>query len=696
MGKGPLRPLAAGKRSHTVTMSRLSSGLDRFAVPVAWALAGAAVVAAAFSAWLVATVPAGWPTGTLTWKQILMPVIWAVPGAMIAAGRPRVAVGWLLLAVAGVFSGTALSEAWLRLATTGRVDTGVGWAVWFVDRFSAVVVVLTWLAMLLLPDGRLPSPRWRPVVAITGGAQVLLIAGWCLVAGAAAAPDSSYTGAVSRAPNPVGLLPAGIGPTLDDLGAVVLQAPLLMVPVAVAVRLRAAHSDERRRLAEVLLGAAFLGIVLVANHTVWPPAADVLDVVAITAFAVVLVAAVLRRRLPGVDAVLHHGLAYGTVTLAIAGSYVAVTGAAATRVPRFPPLAAGVVVAGITLALLPLRNRLQAWVDRLLYGDRRRPHDALRRLADRTHGQPSVEAVLAELAATVAISSKARWGSARAEGRVGTWGGAPGAGERLHAALVIGDAPVGEVQVALPPGRSARPADRRLLAELARHGGIAVQAAVLAEKIASDHERLLEAREEERRRLGRDLHDGLGPTIAGLAMQLGAVGSLVRHDPDAAGQRIALLQAATEEALADLRRIARELRPPSLDHIGLVGSLEQVASAMDVELEVEPGDVPSLPATVEVALYRIGAEAITNVHRHAGSRSAQLSLHASGSTVVLTVKDAGPGRALADSPSGVGTWSMRERAEELGGRVDVRSEPGRGTTVTAELPLTALGAKVMS
>jgi two-component system, NarL family, sensor kinase len=204
--------------------------------------------------------------------------------------------------------------------------------------------------------------------------------------------------------------------------------------------------------------------------------------------------------------------------------------------------------------------------------------------------------------------------------------------------------------------------------------------------VRAGRHRLVVAREEERQRLRRDLHDGVGPTLAGLAMQLGAVRPLIRTDPDAVADRLGRLQDAARGALDTVRRIAHGLRPPALDELGLVGALRQLAESLGLDARLRDAELPRLPAAVEVAVYLIAAEALHNVARHAGSGAVEIAIDADDADVVLRVRDCGTG-VDGTRPAGIGLRTMRERADELGGAVTVDSAPDRGTTVTARLPL---------
>jgi signal transduction histidine kinase len=208
----------------------------------------------------------------------------------------------------------------------------------------------------------------------------------------------------------------------------------------------------------------------------------------------------------------------------------------------------------------------------------------------------------------------------------------------------------------------------------------------MAEALLANRQLLVSAREEERSRLRRDLHDELGPTLAGLAMQLNGLQQLLAIDPATAAKRMARLEAAARHALDDVRRLSRDLRPPSLDELGLVGALERVAHDAGLALTIEDDAGPggAAPAAVEVAAYRIGAEALVNVARHAGVGSASLRVTREDDALRLEVADDGAGTGRA--PAGVGTLAMRERAEELGGTLTVEDRPGGGTIVVARLP----------
>ena len=387
--------------------------------------------------------------GHKPWKLVLLPAFWVIPGALIASGRPRNPLGWLMLAVGNLFAVAAFATQWIESGHT----TGAAWAVWATDRGSAALVPFTLAAFLLLPDGRLPTPRWRPVAYTVLTIQALLVLGWSLVTGPAAAPDSTWPIDPS---NPVGVLPTDWGEVIGGLDAWLLQAPLLLGVLAVAVRLR--RPTDRSRLAGVLAAGVVFGLLVVGGHALWPAAADLFDVAGSALLAAALTAAVLRKRLHEVDAVIHHAFVYSVLTALIASGFVVVVALLGSRSADLPPLGVGVVTAVLALLLMPLRARLQFLLDLAMYGDTRHPHVAVRRLADTVNDATTLEAVVSGLARTTAASLRARWVEVNVEGHRSTEG-APTEYGRTMLPLMSGDLHVGTLEVGFDRHRRPGPAE---------------------------------------------------------------------------------------------------------------------------------------------------------------------------------------------------------------------------------------------
>ncbi len=247
---------------------------------------------------------------------------------------------------------------------------------------------------------------------------------------------------------------------------------------------------------------------------------------------------------------------------------------------------------------------------------------------------------------------------------------------------------IGELIIApRAPDEPFSSADQRLLADFARQAGVAAHAVQLTKDLQRSRERLVMAREEERRRLRRDLHDGLGPALAAQILKLGSARALFAQDSAAADKLLAELEHDIEAALADIRRLVYDLRPPVLDQLGLVAAIRQTAKQYDATLAIcvdAPETLPALPAAVEVAAFRIAQEALTNVVRHAHAHECVVRIKIEDQ-FVMEIRDDGRGLP-ATHRAGVGLNSMRERAAELGGACVIKSDANRGTHVRVELP----------
>jgi signal transduction histidine kinase len=232
--------------------------------------------------------------------------------------------------------------------------------------------------------------------------------------------------------------------------------------------------------------------------------------------------------------------------------------------------------------------------------------------------------------------------------------------------------------------------DEALLGDLVRQAALASRSARLAEELQESRERLVLAREEERRRIRRDLHDGLGPALSGVVFRIESARLVVADDPAAADRGLEVARTQVQDVIADVRRLVHDLRPPALDDLGLLGALRQQATVLTAPgfgVHVDAGDeVGDLPAAVEVAAYRVVGEALTNAARHAQATRCDVVLRADDAQLRVEVRDDGIG-VPATAVAGVGLVSLRERVAELGGRAEVVCPPGGGTTVRAWLPL---------
>jgi signal transduction histidine kinase len=257
--------------------------------------------------------------------------------------------------------------------------------------------------------------------------------------------------------------------------------------------------------------------------------------------------------------------------------------------------------------------------------------------------------------------------------------------------LALGGERVGELVVGLRPGDLSLPADDQHVLDLtAPLLAQTLRARALARDLQESREQTITALEEERRRLRRDLHDGLGPRLSGIAFTSDAARNSLEKDPGAAADLLRSVRAETVAAIEEIRGLVYAMRPPALDELGLVPALRQASGTLSTPegrpllVTIDAGDLPPLSAAVEVAAYRITLEALTNAARHSGGDRAEACLQHVEGHLVIEVRDSGS--LHQDWPTGVGLSSMRERAAELGGTLTASHSP-EGGRVHAVLPL---------
>jgi signal transduction histidine kinase len=391
--------------------------------------------------------------------------------------------------------------------------------------------------------------------------------------------------------------------------------------------------------------------------------------------------AIVRHQLYDIRLVINRSLVYGLLTVGVVGAYlgiVAVLGALAhDRLGRSPLVATAV----IALAFAPARSALQGAVDRVMYGRRRDPAAAAALVGAQLGAglQDGLQAVRDALRLPYAAVVTGE--------RTVVESGSPPAVH--HAvALEVGDGDPADLVVGLRAGETrVSTADARALNLLAAPVGVALRAVRLTDELRESRARIVAAREEERRRLRRDLHDGLGTALTAVTLKADAAHNL-RHDPDRSGPLLLDLRDDVAAAIADIRRLVYDLRPPDLDELGLVGALRQLAeqSWRPLVVRIEAEQLKALPAAVEVAAYRIATEAVTNSVRHGAATECVIRLDVDAA-LQLSIQDNGTDGRRSWRP-GVGLRSMHERAAELGGTVTAGPVPAGGL-VRVRLPLEA-------
>jgi signal transduction histidine kinase len=385
--------------------------------------------------------------------------------------------------------------------------------------------------------------------------------------------------------------------------------------------------------------------------------------------------------------------------LAMSGTVVAIYAAvvvtAAVLAPDhhawWPSALAAAVAA---LLLIPLRETLQRAVSRVVYGRWHEPYEVLAGLGERLEAAADIDRLLDAAVTELTTGLGLRDVSVRGLDGAAVTGAATAAGTAI--ALQAYGTTVGWLAYR-PPERQLSGAEQRLVRDLARQLGAAVHARLLREDLQRARERLVLAREEERRRLRRDLHDGIGPALAGLTLKTETARALLPPGADGASRRLHDLSEEIRRTVVDVRRLVEGLRPPALDQLGLAAACTQAVERLTAEAglaaSVDAGDdLPALPAAVEVAAYRIVVEAVTNIVRHARARHCHVTLALAATALAVTITDDGTGLATCGH-YGNGLAIMRERAEELGGTVRV-SDASPGVTVQARLPVVTAPAQV--
>ncbi|MFC7496285.1 MULTISPECIES: sensor histidine kinase [unclassified Nocardioides] len=613
-------------------------------------LAGVASVAAI---WLVTDADAWGRTGMHDVPvDAAVGLSYAAAALLVLAGTGGRRLGWLLLGIGLCGAGGALSAAL-------DVDAVAEW-IWI----GGFVPLLT-LVPLLYPDGRLPGPRWRVWVWTSGAGMMLLGVG-----------TATYPATGSR---PFFL--AGAVLLLPSVGAGV---------AALVLRWRRSDRLGRRQVAVLLATAGVLLVdTLLQPLMTWPWGA-LTQAVAVALVPVAIAVAVTRHRLYDLDLAICRAIGGVSLAICLAATYVVLFLLADAVLPGGTTVGAAMAAAACGLLLHPLGVRLNRGVDRLFYGDRADPARVLEAAASGLREGLDLSDVPARVC-TVVVESL-RLGSAALvlgddpDAEPVALVGAPG-GPLAALPLLHRGETVGVLRVTARQGEAAvGDRDLDLLSVVCDQVAPAIAALRLSDRLQHSRAALVTAREEERRRLRRDLHDGVGAALAGVRLQVETACDLV-SDPVAGGL---LESAATGVAAAvdDLRTVTDDLRPAALDDLGLAAGLRGLADRMatpatTVEVDAELHE--ALPAAVEVACYRIAGEALANAVRHAGARCVTLRLGSTATALLLTVEDDGAG--LPDRPraGGLGLASMRQRAEEIGGRLVV-TDTGSGTRVQAELP----------
>jgi signal transduction histidine kinase len=610
-------------------------------------------------------------------SDFVVAVLFPFIGTVVLRREPRNRCGWVLLSC-GLVGVSVLAHQWAydaEVTRPGVLPFGE-LAVWLAAWTYWPYWLQPTLLPVLFPHGRAPTARWRQFVRV-----VLAVAAVGMVASMLKVDDDIEGMGLD---NPLGLELLGPVPLLLQPGTVILLA-LVASPIALvglARRQRRATGVERAQLQWLLLGftaCLVLGIISAAV----PARDELIFGVGFAAIPLSIAVAIVRHGMFDVEVVVNRTIVYALLTgvsvvgyvglVALVGRYVGTDGA-------------GPVVAALVVALAASgRSRVQRLVDRRLFGARRDPMALIEQVGRSTDASAEPMQALAE-----SVRESLRLPFVQVLDEAGQPVGE--AGEPVVGTHVLPIVLRGRQLGVLVVGRRSR--NERLRAEeqaaledVARRAGSLLHTSALTQDLQQSYERTVLAREEERKRLRRDLHDGVGPALAGMALQLDSLAGRLGDDP-ALAARAESLRDRLRGTVGEVRGIVDGLRPAAVDELGLAAALQALATDEDaaVRVSVRTAVPDGVPAGVEVAAYRIVSEAVANAVRHAEARSAVVSVTGEGQVLRLEVSDDGRGFG-AEATAGVGLQSLHERAAEVGGWLEVQSRPGAGTTVVAELPL---------
>lgn len=617
--------------------------------------------------------------------------ITAALGAIVVI-RAKHVLGWLMLCATclgavGMFAHATASAA----VRSGRIDGLATMSAWLAQWIQIPALASFAFLFLLFPSGRLLSSHWRwPAGAAVLGAGLLTVGAALMPGPLAAQPTINNPAGIEGA--------AGSLEVLQTIGSLLLMIGGSSALVSLFLRSRRARGDEREQVKWLLFAATLLFITGLFAISIDGGPLNELSFVALLlglfALPVSLTIALTKYRLYDIDLVINRVLVYLAITGSVVVLYVLIVGFMGSLLQQRVGLMPALVATGIVaVAFQPLRVAAQDVVDRLMFGQRKDPYVALTGLTSTLEATIEPDDVLPTIVETLARSLKLAYVAIEARGEDGTEisarTGDIGAGTSETVPLVYQGVEIAKLIVTSRKGDTFSSADRSLVESLAKNAGAAVHAVMLTEALKRSRNELLAAREEERRRLRRDLHDGLGPELAGISLGVGAARNLAVADPERSLELLGHLQDQAEAATRSVRGLVDGLRPAALDELGLVEAVRNKAESMFANSQIQlvidaPTERLDLSAVVEVTGMRIILEALTNVVRHSCATRCRLTITVQEALLIEVVDD---GRGIEGSNKGVGLQSMRERAEEAGGTLTVDGVDGGGTRVRATLPL---------
>src|SRR5215831_14095228 len=635
-----------------------------------------------------------------------------VLGFVLASRRPANRMGWLFLAAGLALALTTFTGPYslhaLRVAP-GSLPAGRA-AAWLANWVFVIQAAMLAFLLMVFPNGRLRSRRWLP-------------AAWFVAAVYTSLGLALIVRATRFWAHPFQPFSRGLYPWALTEVSILLPATFVISIVAVGWRFARSSGEERLQLKWFAAAALLVVAATIPTIVTNSPAATVLQNLAFLCLYAAIGIAVLKYRLYEIDIVISKAVLYGSLAIFITAVYAGLVAGVGTLVGnRRSPLLAALAATVVALAFQPVRQWAGRLANRVVYGRRATPYQVLSDFARRIGGTYAAGDVLPQMAHIVAAGTGAErvvvWlrvddelrpevssdGGPHAAplpvgefpaGRLPVDGeampGLPGAD--LSIPVVHQGELLGAISVKMPKDEPLRPAGEQLVADVASQAGLVLSNAGLIGDLRASRQRLVAAQDEERRRIERNIHDGAQQDLVALAIKLRLAGMTVDDDPVEAKQIIGELQADAVGALENLRDLARGIYPPLLADLGLVAALNAQASKSPVPVAVEADGIGRFGQDTEAAVYFCCLEALQNIAKYARATSARICLQVQDGTLRCTVSDDGGGYDARHTPLGSGQRNMADRLAALGGRLEIRSAPGQGTTIAAQLPVRTGGSQ---
>jgi signal transduction histidine kinase len=694
---------------------------------------------AAWLAWSLWALALGFGLATLlvrltsgSWWNLGAGFALTTTGAVIASKRPSNIIGWLYCAMGFLGELTTFAQQYAIRGLVEHPGSLPGavfmawleqWSLWLV--FPAGIA----LVLLLFPSGRPASPRWQPLVWIGVTFALLMVVGSMFGPGQMtdALRPASGPGVAFGVQNPVGINRLGPALQLADfagrLGAFLL---VLIAAIGLVVRLVRARGDERQQLKWIAyVGSAIAVAIVVLILGRSPVLQDFSFGVVLAGFVIGLpvatAIAVLKYRLYDIDIVINKTLLFGAMAAFITLVYVAIVVGIGHLVGTGgkPNLGLSILATAlVAFAFQPVRERVQRVANRLVYGKRATPYEALSEFSDRIASTYSDAEVLPRLARTIAESTGAAqaviWGKEGTENTtLASWPEPNGsaipapvaAGAGSNSDRVVPVQHQGEVLGALsirkPRGDSVTPVDDKMLADLASPAGVVLRNLQLTRKLRArlaeisvqttelqaSSARIIAAQDSTRRRLERNIHDGAQQHLVAIAVKLRLAATLAARDPARATRLLDELEVETHQALETLHALARGIYPPILRELGLESAIRAQGARFSLPVDVSATGLTRYPSEVEAAAYFCCLEALQNVAKHAKATRVDIRLEDVDGVLCFSVDDDGVGFDPLRVRHGSGLQNIADRLAALGGHLTLTPGLGGGTTLQGRVPV---------